>query len=155
MRLMDGSPHDFIAQHKDSDLKHLSEFKHRTFNTTDLLYCIAFLKHHYQLYKSLENAFTQNNPADVKHMLVQFHQYFFSLEFAPKRTQKHIATPVRNSTCKRLNMYLRWIPMASLEAVTDGVPNRHTCGRLAIRCSSASGWPQIARLTISAGSSIM
>nr|MBA2423106.1 DUF2400 family protein [Chitinophagales bacterium] len=38
-----------------------------------------------------------------------FHNLFFSLEDAPKRTKKHVATPERNSTCKRLNMFLRWM----------------------------------------------
>jgi uncharacterized protein (TIGR02757 family) len=41
--------------------------------------------------------------------LVGFHDYFFSLQDAPVRTKKHIATPKGNSTCKRLNMFLRWM----------------------------------------------
>jgi hypothetical protein len=35
--------------------------------------------------------------------LTHFHRYFFSLEDAPARTRKHIATPERGSACKRLN----------------------------------------------------
>ena len=43
----DNSPYDFMLNHTDNDLKKLLNFKHRTFNTTDLLYCIEFLKMHY------------------------------------------------------------------------------------------------------------
>ena len=38
-----------------------------------------------------------------------FHAYFFSLPDAPERTRKHVASPQRGSTCKRLNMFLRWM----------------------------------------------
>src|SRR3954454_10922220 len=47
MQLMDNAPHDFILRHTASDLKPFLEFKHRTFNTTDLLYFIQFLQFHY------------------------------------------------------------------------------------------------------------
>ena len=40
MQLMDNAPYKFILQHEGSDLKKLLGFKHRTFNTTDLLYFI-------------------------------------------------------------------------------------------------------------------
>ena len=39
---------NFVCITTDNDLKKLEGFKHRTFNATDLLYCIAFLKYHYQ-----------------------------------------------------------------------------------------------------------
>src|SRR5262245_66380858 len=57
MGLMDMAPHQFVLQHKEKDLKKLVHFKHRTFNTTDLLYFIEFLKHHYQKHDTLEAAF--------------------------------------------------------------------------------------------------
>ncbi len=121
MRLMDEAPYDFVINHDDADLKSFGEFKHRTFNTTDLLYFFSFLKHHYKQYKSLEPAFTQNNTVEVEEMLMEFQRYFFSLPFSPKRTQKHIATPARNSTCKRLNMYLRWMVRKDKSGVDFGI----------------------------------
>ena len=42
-------------------------------------------------------------------MLDHFHQLFFSLEDAPQRTRKHMPHPSEKSTCKRLNMFLRWM----------------------------------------------
>jgi uncharacterized protein (TIGR02757 family) len=112
MQLMDNAPHDFISTHSQKDLEKFLSFKHRTFNTTDLLYFILFLKHHYRLSPSLESAFSQWMQKDDEHIenaLIGFHDYFFSLEEAPVRTKKHIATPKRGSTCKRLNMFLRWM----------------------------------------------
>jgi uncharacterized protein (TIGR02757 family) len=47
--------------------------------------------------------------------------YFFSLEDAPRRTQKHIASPAKNSTCKRLNMYLRWMVRSDNNGVDFGI----------------------------------
>src|SRR5258708_4073408 len=38
MALMDNEPHSFCISHSDKELKTLLNFKHRTFNTTDLLY---------------------------------------------------------------------------------------------------------------------
>ena len=47
MQLMDHAPHQFCLQHNDADLKKILGFKHRTFNTTDILYFISFLHHHF------------------------------------------------------------------------------------------------------------
>lgn len=112
MKLMENAPYDFIIHHNEKDLKRLLQFKHRTFNTTDLLYFILFLKQHYKQSSTLETAFSKwmnKKDESIEKALIGFHDYFFSLEDAPVRTKKHIATPKRNSTCKRLNMFLRWM----------------------------------------------
>lgn len=127
MKLMDDTPYDFIIHHGEKDLKRLLQFKHRTFNVTDLLYFILFLKYHYQSSKTLETAFSQwmdANDKTIEKALVGFHDYFFSLEDAPVRTKKHIATPKRNSTCKRLNMFLRWMVRKDNCGVDFGIWNR-------------------------------
>ena len=124
MRLMDNAPHRFILQHTERDLQQLLAFKHRTFNTTDLLYLIEFLKFHYTYNNSLETAFTKAlQPGDVSTApaLNYFFRYVFSLEDAPPRTQKHIATPEKHSTCKRLNMFLRWMVRRDERGVDFGL----------------------------------
>lgn len=124
MQLIDNAPHDFIVHHSEKELQKLLQFKHRTFNTTDLLYFILFLKHHYQHNASLETAFSKwmyKEDTTVEKGLVGFHDYFFSLEDAPVRTKKHIATPKRNSTCKRLNMFLRWMVRNDKKGVDFGI----------------------------------
>jgi uncharacterized protein (TIGR02757 family) len=126
IKLMDGSPYDFIIHHSEKDLKRLLQFKHRTFNVTDLLYFILFLKHHYQQSKTLETAFSKwMNKKDetIENALIGFHDYFFSLQDAPVRTRKHIATPKRNSSCKRLNMFLRWMVRKDNCGVDFGIWN--------------------------------
>ena len=164
MQLMDNAPHDFCLHHSSKELKSLIHFKHRTFNTTDLLYFIEFFKSHYSKYNSLETAFIphplrrspldqplsipsassggegRNTPAQkplsipsasfggegrnipaMELVLNHFHHYFFSLEQIPARTKKHIATPERNSSCKRLNMFLRWMVRKDDKGVDFGI----------------------------------
>jgi uncharacterized protein (TIGR02757 family) len=110
MEMMGNSPFDFILNHSDKDLKTLMSFKHRTFNTTDTLYFIEFLKWFYSRHASLEEAFYLGPDAlTMETGLIRFQKLFFSLQDAPDRTRKHVPTPERKSTCKRLNMYLRWM----------------------------------------------
>lgn len=124
MKLMDDAPHEFCLAMRSDGLKRLLQFKHRTFNTTDLLYFISFLHHHYSHHDSLETAFSQwQDPKDasIEKALIGFHNYFFSLEDAPLRTKKHIATPARGSTCKRLCMFLRWMVRKDNNGVDFGL----------------------------------
>ncbi|MBK6818776.1 MAG: TIGR02757 family protein [Bacteroidetes bacterium] len=108
MSLMDEAPYDFVLNHQASDLKKLSTFVHRTFQSADLYYFIHFFAKHYQQYPSLETAFTLSNSPFIYDQLVQFHRYFFSFEHL-QRTQKHVSSPAKNVACKRLNMFLRWM----------------------------------------------
>jgi len=121
MEMMDGSPHDFILHHQEKDLQRLIDFKHRTFNTTDTLYFVEALKWFYQQHESLEDAFYVKDAETVEAGLIQFHDLFFSLEDAPRRTRKHIPTPTRKSTCKRLAMYLRWMVRSDDRGVDFGI----------------------------------
>ena len=126
LQLMDNAPHDFCLHHNDEDLKKVERFCHRTFNDTDLLYFISFFKFHYSKHNSLEVAFFNNETIKqfdnvVEQSLNYFYQYFFSLEDVPARTKKHIASPQKNSTCKRLNMFLRWMVRNDAKGVDFGI----------------------------------
>lgn len=124
LALMDNDPYHFCIGHSDNDLRSLLHFKHRTFNATDLLYFVEFFKMHFSKYASLENAFTQwMNPKDetVENALTGFYHYFFSLPDIPERTRKHIASPQKNSSCKRLNMFLRWMVRNDAKGVDFGI----------------------------------
>ncbi len=125
--LMGGSPYDFILYHKEADRVALLPFKHRTFQATDTLYFLEFLQQYYREHESLEDAFARYISAEeqtVEKGLIGFHQLFFSLPDAPDRTRKHIATPARGSTCKRLNMFLRWMVRKDNCGVDLGLWNR-------------------------------
>ncbi|MCX2741599.1 TIGR02757 family protein [Pontibacter anaerobius] len=125
MNLMDNAPLEFILQHEEQDLQRFLGFKHRTFNDTDLLYLLHFFRWYYSQHESLETAFTgENNELEtMRDRLVYFHNLVFSLEDAPQRTRKHIATPARKSACKRLNMYLRWMVRKDAAGVDFGIWN--------------------------------
>jgi uncharacterized protein (TIGR02757 family) len=121
---MDHAPHDFILHHSDKDLKKLLGFKHRTFNDTDLLYCIHFFKYWYSQNQSLETAFStgiKTKDETIENGLNQFRKLFFSLDDAPQRTYKHIASPAQHSACKRINMYLRWMVRQDNKGVDFGI----------------------------------
>ena len=111
MQIFGNEPYAFISNVTENELNSIPKFVHRTFNTEDLTFFIRFLKNHYQLNESLETAFfphpTQSLDA-VKTGLIHFHHLFFEgHEFV--RTKKHVSTPDKNSACKRLNMFLRWM----------------------------------------------
>ena len=128
MSRMDHAPYQFCLNHTDSDLKRLLGFKHRTFNDTDLLYFVAFFNMHFQRFDSLEDAFLMHlpkgEPFSMKTALIHFYHYFFSLPDLPPRTRKHIASPEKKATCKRLNMYLRWMVRKDNNGVDLGIWNR-------------------------------
>ncbi len=134
MSLMGNSPFDFILNHSEFDLKSLHGFKHRTFQFTDLLYFISFLRHHYENSNTLEDAFLIKNQGEFlqKTALENFHSYFFSLPFFPQRTQKHISTPAKKATCKRLNMFLRWMVRNDQKGVDFGIWNNIPASQLMI-----------------------
>ena len=169
MMLMEDAPYQFVSQHEETDLKRFLAFKHRTFNATDLLHFIRVLRYHYQHDSSkeptLETAFSKGlNEIDetVEQALIYFHHYFFSLEDSPGRTKKHISTPENNSSCKRLNMFLRWMVRRDEADVDFGIwtsikPHQLVCPldvhvqrvalRLGLISSEKSDWKTAVELT--------
>lgn len=128
---MGNAPHDFLLHHKERDLKAFESFKHRTFNATDALYFIEFLSKYYRKNRSLEDLFLiPPQHETVEQGLIHFHNTFFSASDSPQRTKKHIATPVRKSACKRINMYLRWMVRQDNKGVDFGVWKRITPAQL-------------------------
>lgn len=120
MAIMGHSPFEFIQNYNPkSDYKHITGFKHRTFNGSDLDFYIRAMQKHYENYESLEDAFylikksskvSQSNLKDtIEGNLIHFYNYFSSLVPNEQRNLKHISTPAKNSACKRLCMYLRWM----------------------------------------------
>lgn len=162
---MDEDPHQFVLHHREEDLKKMLRFAHRTFNATDLLYTINFLKTHYETHNSLECAFVPNTHYDnatTEAALIYFHEYFFSLEDYPERTRKHIATPAKKSACKRLCMFLRWMVRQDSAGVDFGLwekikPKQLVCPldvhvgnvayRLGLLPNNKSNWQNAVSLT--------
>lgn len=126
MDRMDNEPFDFVMNHSDSDLKKLDGFVHRTFNSTDLKQFVKSLRFIYANYNSLEDVFLagfQRGDENSKNAIHHFKQVFFSVQHE-KRTQKHVADPLKGSSAKRLNMYLRWMVRPSDRGVDFGIWKR-------------------------------
>lgn len=127
IELMDNAPHDFIINHQEKDRKSFLDFKHRTFQPIDTLWFLEFLQQYYRNNVSLETAFAKHlQPTDttVENALRGFHDLFFDFDHAPHRSRKHIATPARKSSCKRLNMFLRWMVRQDDKGVDFGLWNK-------------------------------
>ena len=106
--ILGSSPIDFIMRFKERDLKKI-DFVHRTFNKFDLIYFLKSLKNIYKNHDGLENVFSKNlNDEFMYNNISNFRKIFFSLNHE-KRTEKHISNPKKNSACKRINMFLRWM----------------------------------------------
>lgn len=122
--LMDGAPYDFIVNHLEQDRARFLDFKHRTFQATDTLWFLEFFQNFYKKNASLETAFSRHllsGDTTVENALRGFHNDFFDHPYAPERTRKHVATPDRGSTCKRLNMFLRWMVRRDTAGVDFGI----------------------------------
>jgi uncharacterized protein (TIGR02757 family) len=163
--LMDNAPYDFIRYHSDkSEYVRFQDFKHRTFQGADISFLLNFLAVHYSKHDSLEDAFipsfyTTDNHA--KERLEHFYNYAFSHPHLA-RTEKHISTPAKNSACKRINMYLRWMVRHDKQGVDFGVWKKikpsellipldvHVCrvaNGLGLMDNQKSNWKETVKLT--------
>ncbi|WP_374164501.1 TIGR02757 family protein [Arcticibacter sp. MXS-1] len=70
----------------------------------------------------------------VENMLNHFRTYFFSLPDFPSRTIKHVTSPSQRSTCKRLNMFLRWMVRKDDKGVDFGLWTRISPSQLMCPC---------------------
>lgn len=111
-RLIDifgNSPYDFIMEYDCKNSSYFDGFVHRTFNSIDLAYFVEALQNIYKYHGGLESVFTKHATKDSMQLAIhEFKKTFFELPH-PKRTQKHISDPKKNSAAKRINMFLRWM----------------------------------------------
>jgi uncharacterized protein (TIGR02757 family) len=108
MNLLGNSPYDFILNHNENNLENLEKFVHRTFNGQDFTYFIKSLKNIYLNHGGLENIFTKHQESDsLQSAITEFKKIFFELDHSI-RTEKHVSDPSKNSSSKRINMWLRW-----------------------------------------------
>lgn len=118
MELMDNSPYDFVVNHRETDLKKLRSFVHRTFNGDDFITFIQCLQQLYTSHKGLEGAFSSDK--NHENALRNFPDIFFETE-VPIRVRKHVAKIAAGSAAKRLNMFLRWMVRSDNEGVDFGI----------------------------------
>jgi len=75
-----------------------------------------------------------NYEEPVEIYLNHFRNYFFSLPDYPHRTKKHVSSPSQKSTCKRLNMFLRWMVRKDDKGVDFGIWNQIKPSELIMPC---------------------
>lgn len=71
---------------------------------------------------------------NIEKYLNYFRTYFFSLPDYPQRTIKHISSPAQKSTCKRLNMFLRWMVRKDDKGVDFGIWSKIKPSQLVCPC---------------------
>ena len=109
---MDGKPAEFIGNYTDDDAGRFEGFKHRTFKPVDIHWLVTILSRILNRYGSFE-AFWRYcyslSEQDPQRLMSIFPAEFFAL--APEsadRTRKHVASAARNSSCKRIWLFLKW-----------------------------------------------
>ncbi len=122
MLWMDNDPHNFLLHHEDSDLKQFTSFVHRTFNADDLLYFIYRLSKMYKEEGGLEDVFTRlyTESESLQVAIASFKEIFFNDEHL-QRSEKHLPNPIKGSSAKRMNMFLRWMVRSDEKEVDFGL----------------------------------
>jgi uncharacterized protein (TIGR02757 family) len=121
MQYMGQSPYDFVLNHNEKHLNKLDGFVHRTFNSEDFCHFVRALKHIYKSYGGLEKIFTTfQTKESLQPAIHEFRKIFFLIPH-PQRTMKHVADPLKGSSAKRINMYLRWMVRRDKRGVDFGL----------------------------------
>jgi uncharacterized protein (TIGR02757 family) len=122
MRWMDNSPHDFIINHTENDLKPFKNFVYRTFNGKDCIFFLKSLHNIYQNHNGIENVFNNGYiiKESVEDSIAHFRNVFLSIPHFDRST-KHIANPAKGSSPKRINMFLRWMVRKDKAGVDFGI----------------------------------
>lgn len=121
MNFMDHSPFEFVKNvtRKDLDLLEGKSI-HRTFTGEDLREFILNLKRIYQENDSLENLFLmKENEHNFYHALERFRSQFLGETL--HRSHKHVSSTYKNSSAKRLMMFLRWMVRKDRKGVDFGI----------------------------------
>lgn len=132
MALMGNAPYDFVMSHTETDLEQLENFVHRTFNGQDFIGFVKSLQHVYTHHGGLETLFAKHQGKDsMQNAITEFKRIFFEINHIA-RTEKHVSDPSKNSSSKRINMYLRWMCRQDSKGVDLGIwksipPSKLSC----------------------------
>lgn len=119
--IMGNSPYDFVMNYSEKDLKAIQNKSiHRTFNGQDFSYFIKQFNRIYKENESLESLFEVKEPENnFLHAIERFRNGF--LETEKHRSHKHISSPYKNSSAKRIIMFLRWMVRKDKRGVDFGI----------------------------------
>lgn len=122
MDAMGNNPYDFVMNATNNKIDAIDNIVHRTFNSEDFRYFIKSLRNIYEHHGGLENVFSFNNSINLQNRISEFKKIFFEIDH-PLRTTKHISDPLKGSSSKRINMFLRWVSRKDTNGVDFGIWN--------------------------------
>lgn len=110
VEFMDNSPYDFTLNASERELASLERFVHRTFNGRDFASFVTALRRLYRECGGIGGFFEERYAAtgDLRRVLSEFRTAFFACDHSP-HCEKHLSSIDRKASCKRLNMYVRWM----------------------------------------------
>ena len=122
MQMMDYAPFDFLTGAKKKELNPFKSFLYRTFNGDDCVFFLHSLKNIYLKHRGLEAVFNEGyrRYGDLFAAIGMFRAVFFETAHLP-RSEKHVSNPARNSACKRLHLFLRWMVRSNNRGVDFGL----------------------------------
>jgi uncharacterized protein (TIGR02757 family) len=113
LQRMDYKPYEFIQNYSDSDAHVFEGFKHRTFKPIDVHWLTKTLQSILLKFRTFERFWdfcAEQAKVQKRELIAVFHDQFFALHpEIPQRVRKHVSNPEKNSSAKRLYMYLRWV----------------------------------------------
>ncbi|RZJ47581.1 MAG: TIGR02757 family protein [Chryseobacterium sp.] len=119
--IMGNSPYDFVKNYSENDLKSIeAKSIHRTFNGEDFVYFIRQFNRIYKENESLEDLFIiKDSENNFYHAIERFRARFLNIE--KHRSHKHVSSPYKNSSSKRIIMFLRWMVRNDNRGVDFGI----------------------------------
>lgn len=123
MQMMDERPHQFLMESSRQEWQHFHTFVHRTFNSRATLYFLNAIKDIYQNHNGLEAVFSNgySHEQSIQGALLHFRNAFLLNDFDREFASSHVANVAKNSACKRINMFLRWMVRDSKRGVDFGL----------------------------------
>jgi uncharacterized protein (TIGR02757 family) len=135
---MDRAPHDFILNAQPEDFKNWKPSIHRTFMKEDVVFFVESLRRMYVEEGGMELVFSDGfSRGGSKEGIEYFRNIFIGNEV--HRALKHVASPERNSTAKRINMFLRWMVRSDKRGVDFGLWKGISPSQLSIPLDVHSG----------------
>lgn len=121
LEIMGNSPYDFVLNYSEKDIRNIKDKSiHRTFNGEDFTYFIEQFNRIYKENESLEDLFKINeSETNFLHAIERFRSNFLGNE--KHRTHKHVSSPYKNSSTKRIIMFLRWMVRKDKRGVDFGI----------------------------------
>lgn len=112
LKRMNYKPTQFIQNYSEADYSKLKGFKHRTFKPVDMHWLTKSLQTILLRFGHFESFWAycyEKAQREQRELMAVFHEQFFSFHpEMPQRTRKHVSNTEKNSSAKRLYMYMRW-----------------------------------------------